>query len=369
MRTHIILIALGLIITGCANSIFIKYQDNQKVPNGKNFEQPVLQTLQMFIGESCGCIFVLLQPLINIKFTSQNHDLDDYTQLDDGNLKPKSLKFKPFLLAIPAICDLMGTTMMNLGLVYSPVSIYQMIRGALILFVALFSVVFLKRNISRVEWLSLSIVIIGIAIVGLSGIKSSNFEGDSLKLTFGILLILVGQLFSATQFVVEEHLLGRYKIEPLNLVGYEGVFGVAITLCFMIFTFFTIGYNTGGPFDIINSFEELFSSSRLLLSSIAIIFSIGLFNSFGISLTSLSSATARSTLDSCRTTLVWIVSISLGWETFSFLQFSGFIILVYGTLVFNNAINIDKYLPNWFTADNMSRLHIVDIIDEQIERS
>ena len=36
---------------------------------------------------------------------------------------------------------------MNVGLLFTPVSIYQMTRGALVLFVGVFSVIFLKRRL------------------------------------------------------------------------------------------------------------------------------------------------------------------------------------------------------------------------------
>jgi drug/metabolite transporter (DMT)-like permease len=36
---------------------------------------------------------------------------------------------------------------MNVGLLYTPVSIYQMTRGALVLFVGVFSVIFLRRRL------------------------------------------------------------------------------------------------------------------------------------------------------------------------------------------------------------------------------
>lgn len=36
---------------------------------------------------------------------------------------------------------------MNVGLLYTPVSIYQMTRGALVLFVGVFSVIFLRRHL------------------------------------------------------------------------------------------------------------------------------------------------------------------------------------------------------------------------------
>jgi len=47
------------------------------------------------------------------------------------------------------------------------------------------------------------------------------------------------------------------------------------------------------------------------------------------------SAAARSTIDSCRTLGIWLVSLGLGWEKFRWGQVIGFGILVYGTFVFN----------------------------------
>ncbi|KAH3682466.1 hypothetical protein WICPIJ_006559 [Wickerhamomyces pijperi] len=360
-------LALSLIATGCANSIFTKYQDQQTVPSGGTFTQPVLQTLQMFIGESCALLFFYFQFKL---YSTPEYDRLTPSPLSDG--KPPITRRATYLLAIPAACDLAGTTMMNLGLIYTPVSIYQMIRGALILFVALFSVVFLRRKISRVEWLSLFIVVIGITIVGLSGKKSQEKKDDSaFELIFGIMLILLGQIFTASQFVVEEHILSKFTIEPLKLVGYEGSFGVALTFAGMIILYVLLGVNNKGPFDMVNSFEEMFSNSAILYSSIAIMISICSFNFFGVTITSKLSATARSTIDTCRTMLVWFVSLALGWETFSAIQLSGFACLVFGTLVFNGAIEVQEgWLPAWFFEDQLAKVHVVDtLIDEQIERS
>lgn len=62
------------------------------------------------------------------------------------------------------------------------------------------------------------------------------------------------------------------------------------------------------------------------------------FNFFGLSVTRTVSATARSTIDTCRTLFIWIVSLGLGWETFKWLQVVGFALLVYGTMLFNEIV-------------------------------
>jgi hypothetical protein len=62
------------------------------------------------------------------------------------------------------------------------------------------------------------------------------------------------------------------------------------------------------------------------------------FNFFGLSVTRTVSATSRSTIDTCRTLFIWVVSLGLGWETFKWLQVLGFALLVYGTFLFNDLI-------------------------------
>ncbi|ODV98215.1 hypothetical protein PACTADRAFT_14681 [Pachysolen tannophilus NRRL Y-2460] len=323
--SKLLILVAGTIISGCANSIFTKYQDNQCVSNcdgefsePKKFEQPVLQTFQMFVGESF-CWVIL--SFVKMTLRAGYHKIDGEA---DGDV---AMTFKESLiLAIPACCDIAGTTLMHIGLLFTPVSVYQMTRGSLVLFVATFSVIFLKRVITRYEWGSLIIVTIGVGLVGFS---SSSIEADvsseliSSKVTLGIFLIILGQVFSASQFVIEEHILSKVHIAPLKLVGYEGVFGGTITFTIMILTYITIGSTIEGhkgPFDMVNALTQLFSSSAMILSSIAIMLSICAFNFFGTSITSCLSATSRSTVDTCRTLLVWLVSMCLGWESFKFLQ-------------------------------------------------
>ena len=58
MDISLIFIVLGTLLTGAANSLLTKYQDNQCVRNCEDtgsspqyFNQPAIQTLQMFLGE------------------------------------------------------------------------------------------------------------------------------------------------------------------------------------------------------------------------------------------------------------------------------------------------------------------------------
>lgn len=56
--------------------------------------------------------------------------------------------YQVFLLAIPTVFDLIATVLMNVGLLSVTASVYQMMRGAEMLFAALFAVLFLHRRLN-----------------------------------------------------------------------------------------------------------------------------------------------------------------------------------------------------------------------------
>ena len=278
--------------------------------------------------------------------------------------------WRVFLLALPACCDITGTTLMNVGLLFVAASIYQMTRGALVLFVGLFSVLFLRRKLYLYQWSALFIVVLGVAIVGLAGAIAPNPESEptpssviqtgllvvratsdelkamartpeAVQTVLGVLMIAAAQIFTAAQFVLEEWILENYALEPLKVVGWEGVFGFLVTLIGMIILHLAVGRTPKGRygyFDAQEGWREVTQYRAIAVSSVLIMISIGGFNFFGLSVTRTVSATARSTIDTCRTLFIWIVSLALGWETFKWLQILGFALLVYGTFLFNDLV-------------------------------
>lgn len=332
------------------------------------FDQPVLQTLQMFVGEMSCWIVVYLMKLK----TSRNKTdtiADTQTEIEsplvDGreaehfiDIKRRPGYLDSIILAIPSTCDLLGTTLMNIGLLYTPVSIYQMTRGSVILIVGLMSVIFLKHKITKLEWVSLFVVFFGVFLVGLSGyIQDQEIDSKSLSITdkevessldviIGMVLVFMGIIMTAVQFVVEEHILTYLDIEPIEVVGYEGTYGSLVTLIGM-----NIGYVVYGKgyFNIYKAFFQMIGNSAVLYSSVFIMLSIAIFNICGITVTKIISATSRSTIDTSRTLLVWIISLALGWESFHSLQLIAFTLLVLGTLSFNGVIQPQywRIIPEW----------------------
>jgi drug/metabolite transporter (DMT)-like permease len=210
--------------------------------------------------------------------------------------------WKVLLLAAPACCDITGTTLMNVGLLFVAASIYQMTRGALVLFVGLFSVLFLRRKLYLYQWLALVVVVLGVALVGLAGALFGSSQGhdpedgvdagmlfvrgplattqtpEGVAVLIGVLLIAAAQIFTASQFVLEEWILENYAMAPLNVVGWEGIFGFSVTVIAMVVLHLTVGSTEAGKngyFDLAEGWREITTNRAIAVSSVLIMISIG----------------------------------------------------------------------------------------------
>ncbi|RKP02773.1 hypothetical protein CXG81DRAFT_10361 [Caulochytrium protostelioides] len=398
---------------GTMNTMFNKLQDMTPLIRCPKetpcyFEQPVWQTLTMFIGEFlCLCVFYGARDLVNPDDDDAMDDVNGHLDDDDddslilspaGPTRPLSGAAN-MLFWLPTLCDLTATTLMNAGLIFTSASIYQMLRGSVVLFTGTLSTAFLGRRHPLYRWFALIVVFVGVAIVGMSGPSSTAgpvledpmhgspgmppatppgiphptpgpLPGPGLddvaarNNAWGVTMVIFAQLFTATQFVLEEKIMLRYDVPAIKAVGLEGFFGLATTLALMPILHLTIGVRDGPTswFNVPQGWYDIVDNRPVLLAGIGIIFSIAFFNWFGLSVTQRISATSRSTIDTCRTLFIWMLSLALGWETFKWMQVLGFVVLIYGTFVFNDVL-APPPIP-WLSAGRSRRVVLSDVGDD-----
>lgn len=93
----------------------------------------------MFVGEGiCLVVYILRESFSRTKTYTAivEEDANDVTEIEDiviDSLLPSAripLTGKlNFLLWIPTLCDMIATTLMNVGLIFVSASVYQMLRG------------------------------------------------------------------------------------------------------------------------------------------------------------------------------------------------------------------------------------------------
>ncbi|KAL4468606.1 hypothetical protein ABPG74_005109 [Tetrahymena malaccensis] len=360
-KGFIIMLLVSMIISGACNTIVYKLQNSFEVAPGQKFNHPFMQSVTMFFGEFI-CIFMFLY----LKKFKREQIEEEKRQ---AQLKGLNTKMNYFLLAIPAFADFLTSILHYIALNYMAPSLYQMLRGGVILVTALFSVVFLKRKIYLHNYIGCGLVIIGITLVGSVNYifpkSSSSDDVDPTMALIAIILILISLFTNGILFVSEEKLFSKYYLHPMQVVGTEGIWG----LCFYAILLpilalvpcskdslkdLCMEYN--GSYHIENPLQyfQQFADFPLLGFYIVLgVFTIACFNVCGVSITKHISSLARSVVDVTRTVAVWIVAIIITvtagqdnknyqWENVNvgpiIVEAIGFIILVTGNLIYNKLI-------------------------------
>uniref|UniRef100_A0A0N5ADW8 Solute carrier family 35 member F6 n=1 Tax=Syphacia muris TaxID=451379 RepID=A0A0N5ADW8_9BILA len=335
-------LAVMLVSTGSINTIAAKWADNIKV-DGKLFDHPFVQAICMFIGEfSCLLVFFLVFWYKKRHWAREASGRDGQV-LGFGSSEPSLPNFNAFLFAIPACCDVVGTSLMYVGLNLTQASSYQMLRGAVIIFTGLFSVAFLGSRLQGFKWIGMILVTIGLIVVGVTDLIFGDNNNDDVNgIITGDLLIVMAQIATAVQVVVEQKVLKEYDVPPLLAVGLEGLFGMTV-LTFLLIPMFYIHVPSTfskNPYhrleDIFDAFRELRDNPMIGVALGLTIVSIAFFNFFGITVTKELSATTRMVLDSVRTLVVWAFSLYLFDQKFISWQLIGFALLILGMFIYND---------------------------------
>ncbi|KAK2948443.1 putative Solute carrier family 35 member F6 [Blattamonas nauphoetae] len=318
----------------------------------RQFEKPWFQNWLMFLG----MMLVIIPESISVRCTRQ----DQLISTTSPNHKEKEEHERQtnipiqIRLLIPAICDVAATIMMNAALVSIPVSIWQMLRGSIILFTALLTVFYRRKPLTSMQWLGVGVVFLSLCILGVTAVLS---DASTKKITFsrtlvGVGLVVGAQCVQAFQTIVEEKFLHDSNTRPLLIVGFEGIWGIL----FCTFLFMPIAYfipttpGDGLCEDFWDSLVMLRNNPQLVLFSLAYMVSILLFNVTGMVIISATSALTRNILEPMRTMIVWVVSLlqfSLSngafgepWQIWSWMQLGGFVLMTIGIFTYNNVWRI-----------------------------
>jgi len=338
-----IFISVLMVFTGSINTLSVKGADMMEATNSAGeyveFNHPFFQANVMMLGEMlCMVAYVAYWLCGGVK----------------NNESPEG-KPNMFLFLPPALCDVTATSMMYIGLTMTSASQFQMLRGSIMIFVGLLSIVFLKKKLEWFRWAGMAVVFAGILMVGGADFMKTG-EGDTFdtNAVIGDIIIVCAQLIAACQFVWEEKYIAKYNVHPLKVVGSEGIFGF-LTLAALQYPLYLIqidgleiGNNPDGRLeDAGDAFAQMNNEPRLYGILSLTVISIAFFNFSGVSITKYMSATTRKVLDTLRTMVIWACSMLFHliepkwtmptWKQFG-LQLAGFVLVVTGIFLYSDVL-------------------------------
>jgi len=363
-----LIVFIGALIAGTACSLTSKVMLSMKsvgmTGEEEEFSYPLFQTFGMFLGMTAGLVMHFIVVQFRIPLPGYNHTKGDYKPINgeiaesDSILEsPKSVPLWMYgLLAIPAVFDLVATAFCMFGLRYVNVSIYQMLRGSAIVFVAILKHYVLGDKLKRYQWVGVgwnvvSIILVGtVAILASSSGSTAEGGGSSSKYNnplVGVCLILMGALVQSLQYAFEEKVMSmEIPAPPLLLIGMEGFWGSLICL-FILYplAYYFHGSDHGSIENPFNTIAMISNSPEIQSIFCLYFISIFCYNILACLVTFMLNSVWHAILDNFRPISVWgtdlfifyVLTTSFGesWTIYSWIQALGLVILLYGTAVYN----------------------------------
>ena len=131
----------SVIVIGATGAWIAKLQGLQTVKDGESWKHPWFQALAMFIGESFCLGYYLTHKTYERKKYGPRGLQPEVIEARKQGLKTK---INPLLFAIPASWDAVASAMIFFAYLNIPMSVAEMMQGALIFITTVASVIFLK---------------------------------------------------------------------------------------------------------------------------------------------------------------------------------------------------------------------------------
>ena len=274
------------------------------------------------------------------------------------------------ILIVPSLCDLLCTLLLLVAQLYITASLWQMMRGSVIIITAILKRFVLQSKLKWYMWVGVGVITSAMILVGSTSFLDANSgeQNDTGRdPRIGVLLVVIGCLAQGVQYVFEEKVLS-VGAPPLVVIGCEGIWGTILTLTLVYpMAYYLPGNDVGGcyenPWDAI---EMIRSSPKLYALTICFVLTVTCYNCAVIYVTKFLSAIWHAILDNFRPVTIWGLDLCLyyillpgqgygeAWTQYSWLQLVGLLVLFLGTAIYNGSFPYANYGDKEYTALNGS---------------
>ena len=256
---------------------------------------------------------------------------------------------------IPGICNVVKSFLRWATLIYISASVAEILIGGLeLVFIVLAARIVRKRAVSRLRWLGVLIVCVGIVIVGCTDVIGSKDETEededdsdeksgAVNQLIGIAMVIAQCLVSVVQDILEEIFIqcGDEPYPALLFVGAEGAVGVVLGIVLYYPAALILGEDVQETWEYATS-----SASRLgFLIGLTLLFMVAAV--FNILACAATSSMTRNLWGNLRTALVWVFGLIIYYSSAgdgdigeswripeSFIILLGFGVILYGLRIY-----------------------------------
>lgn len=182
----LVVFVLGL-ISGTFSALLCKmaYDTKSAGLDGieKPFTKPIMMLTLMFVGMVPAMLFWWVQQHLLVAVDKREH-----------------VSWKTIgVLVVPSLCDLMCTLLLLVAQLYITASLWQMMRGSIIIITALLKRYALGHRLKQHMWLGVGFITLAMLLVASTSFFGPSAGGESKDPRIGIVLVLVGCIAQGVQ--------------------------------------------------------------------------------------------------------------------------------------------------------------------------
>lgn len=363
MHCYTIAIVLALFVTGSMNTILTKVlltqQSIDKTGQPETFQKPFFGVVNMFVSMTLVMFVYSFKQCAAKRSKGTTVGMFPDTSMAAplmGGAEPAPAWRMWVYILPPAFFDLLSMSLMMIGMLFIPASVWQMLRGANIIFAAILTVVILRRKLYAFHWVGVALALVGILGVSIAALKSDSSDdtdsaGGSSHVLLGVGIVLLAQVVQAAQIILEEQLLTNLDTDPLLIVGVEGVWGVLLMFLFVYPLLWVLpGSDHGHAEDIVDTATMIDNSHTVQVIIVLYMISVAAYNVSGMLVTGSLSGVMRVMLEASRTLCIWLFTLTWhycvdpaspfgeAWTKWSYLQAAGFAVVALGQATYGERI-------------------------------
>jgi hypothetical protein len=232
----------------------------------------------------------------------------------------------------------------------------MIMKGAKVVFSAVFTVTFLKRKQYPYHWFSVALCLAGLAIAGTS--EYLNNTTDAGYLVLGCSLLLASECMKAFHVIYDEKMLKAFKADTLFVVGMEGLYSIMFLVPTLLLAWLVIpGSDGAGSLEDLEDTFYRISNSNILIVLLAVLpIVVVVLAIAGVMIIKYLTGVHNALISVLRSVVAWALELILyyslpeylakqygvPWKAFSSLKLVGFIVVIISTLMYDGTIKIPR---------------------------
>jgi hypothetical protein len=266
------------------------------------------------------------------------------------------------LMIIPSMFECVAFCLGTYAQILMALSLAMIMKGAKVVFSAIFTVTFLKRKLEKFHWFAVGLCVAGLAIAG--GSEYLNNKGGIGTILLGAAMMLSCECLKAFHIIFDERVFKDYHADVTFVVGVEGIYSCIILIPLTLLAWLAIpGSDEGSLENLADTFHRIGESSTI--SGIMCVYPITVLvvTIAGAMVTKHLSGVHNALISVARSILIWALELIFyyaapkdlarmygqPWGPYTYLKLIGFVFVIVATLIYDEDIKIPylfKYKTN-----------------------